>query len=84
MPKFEIGNVSVERGKVGFGTLTTAYLPDSTPVSIPLIVVHGSAEGPVLWLSAAMHGPEITGTEVIRRITRELVDPTKLRGTIVA
>src|SRR5574341_1263970 len=84
MAKFEVGNVSVERGEVGFGTLTTAYLPDSTAVNIPLIVVHGSTDGPVLWLSAAMHGPEITGTEVIRRITREVVDVKKLRGTIVA
>ncbi len=84
MAKFAVGNVSVERGQIGFGVLTTAYLPDSTAVNIPLIVMHGSADGPVLWLGAAMHGPEITGTEVIRRITREVVDPAKLRGTIIA
>ncbi len=84
MSALSVGNVSVEPGKIGFGALTTAYLPDSTPVNVPLIVVHGAEQGPVLWLSAAMHGPEITGTEVIRRITREVIDPRKLRGSIIA
>jgi hypothetical protein len=84
MTALKLGNIAVERGQVGMGALTTAYLPDSTPVNVPLIVVHGAAEGPTLLLTAAMHGPEIPGCEVIRRITREVVDPRELRGTIIA
>jgi predicted deacylase len=84
MPDFTLANVTVSPGRIGFGVLATAYLPDSTPVNVPLIVVHGEHPGPTLLLTAAMHGPEIPGCEVIRRITREAVDPSNLRGTIIA
>lgn len=81
---FQIGTVSVPAGQIGFGAFEAAYLQDSSPVNIPLIVVNGAQEGPVLWLDAAMHGPEIVGTEVIRRVTREALDPATLRGVVVA
>jgi predicted deacylase len=84
MPDFTLANLTVQPGQIGFGVLTTAYLPDSTPVNVPLIVVNGAQPGPTLLLTAAMHGPEIPGCEVIRRITREVVDPAKLRGAIIA
>jgi predicted deacylase len=45
--------------------------------------LHGAKPGPVLWLGGALHGPEINGIEVVRRLTRELVDPARLAGTIV-
>jgi hypothetical protein len=61
-----------------------AYLPDATPVHIPVIVANGAQDGPVLLLVAAVHGIEIGGTEVIRQVTREIIDPTALRGAVVA
>ena len=81
---FEIGTVSVPAGQVGLGVFEAAYLQDSSPVTIPLIVVNGAHEGPVLWLDSTMHGPEIVGAEVIRRVTREALDPAALRGVVVA
>src|SRR5687768_2724403 len=81
---FRIGTVSVAAGEIGFGAFEAAYLQDSSPVNIPLIVVHGGHEGPVLWLDSTMHGPEIVGAEVIRQVTRERLDPATLRGVVVA
>jgi hypothetical protein len=52
-------------------------------VSIPVRVVHGAGAGPNLWLSAAIHGDEINGVEIIRRVL-ETLDPGKLRGSVVA
>lgn len=48
----------------------------------PVLVVHGAEEGPVLCLTAAVHGDEINGIDVVRRIVHGL-DPKELKGTVV-
>jgi predicted deacylase len=84
MTTVNIGNLAVKPGEIGFGSLGEIFLPDSSKVSIPLIVVNGLEKGPTLWISSTMHGTELTGAEVIRRLTRELISPKSLRGAIVA
>lgn len=81
---FTIGDLAVAPGQIGFGGFTAAFLQDSSPVRIPLIVVNGAKDGPVLWIDSTMHGPEIVGAEVIRRVTREALDPAQLSGVIIA
>jgi hypothetical protein len=56
---------------------------DGSPLSLPLIVVHGRRPGPVLYLQAGLHGDELTGVEVARRVSARL-RPAELRGTLVA
>lgn len=48
----------------------------------PVLVVHGTEPGPVLCLTAAVHGDELNGIEMVRRILYEL-DPLLLKGTVV-
>ncbi|MBI4278097.1 MAG: succinylglutamate desuccinylase/aspartoacylase family protein, partial [Armatimonadetes bacterium] len=85
MPEtFEIGTVRCEPGTRATGYIESVYLRDASQVRIPLIVLHGNGPGPVLWVGAAVHGNEIPGWEVIRRLTREVLDPRTLRGTLVA
>ncbi len=81
---FEIGTVVLSPATMGTGYIESAYLRDSSRVRIPLVVVHGAEPGPVLWVGSTVHGDEIPGCEVIRRLTRERVDPKGLRGTVVA
>lgn len=81
---FVVGTASCPPGKRAFGHVVAAYLEDGSEVRIPIIVVNGAHDGPTLYLGAAMHGIEIAGAEVIRRITRELVDPAILQGQILA
>lgn len=52
------------------------------PVYVPLLVACGKKEGPVLGLTAAVHGNELNGIPVIQRLFKE-VDLRQLRGTIV-
>jgi uncharacterized protein len=59
-------------------------LPDGSSVRLPVMSLKGTKPGPRLTLIAAAHGWEVTGTEVIFKVMREAVDPTKLRGTVVA
>lgn len=46
---FTIADVTVAPGQTGFGAFEAAYLQDSSPVRIPLTVVNGAHDGPVLW-----------------------------------
>lgn len=48
----------------------------------PVLVVHGSESGPVLCLTAAVHGDELNGIEIVRRVMQDL-SPQKLRGTVI-
>jgi predicted deacylase len=52
-------------------------------LSLPVTVVHGVEDGPWLWLDAAIHGDELNGMEIIRRVL-DVVDPGTLRGVLIA
>src|SRR5690606_16797933 len=52
-------------------------------VLVPVIVVRGADPGPILGLTAAVHGNELNGVRVIQNLLRDL-DPTAMRGTVVA
>jgi hypothetical protein len=53
-------------------------LPDDTPV----LVVHGAKPGPALCLTAAIHGDELNGIEIVRRVLHAL-EPDRLAGTVI-
>jgi predicted deacylase len=80
---FRLGDLDVAPGRSGAGELPIARLVTGTRISLPIRVLHGRNDGPVAWLSAAVHGDEIAGVEIIRRALAA-VDPRRLSGTIVA
>jgi len=55
---------------------------EGVPVSTPVLVVNGRAPGPTLCLTAAVHGDELNGIEMVRRIMHNL-DPAKLSGAVI-
>ncbi len=80
---FRIGELDVAPGRAATGELPIARLVTGTRISLPLQVFHGRTDGRVIWLSAAVHGDEINGVEIIRRVTRSL-DARKMSGTVIA
>lgn len=60
-----------------------ARLPTQTMLSLPATIVTGFEPGPRLWLSAAIHGDELNGVEIIRRVLAK-VSPNSLRGSLIA
>jgi predicted deacylase len=52
----------------------------STPT--PVLIAHGAEPGPVLCLTAALHGDELNGIEIVRRVLYN-IDPAVLSGTVV-
>lgn len=73
---------------VGPGQSATLELPiaglySHAPMNLPLQVVCGKRQGPRLFVSAAIHGDEINGVEIIRRLLR-LPQLRRLRGALIA
>ncbi|MGH0028420.1 MAG: succinylglutamate desuccinylase/aspartoacylase family protein [Myxococcota bacterium] len=52
-------------------------------VALPVEVVNGRHDGPRLFVCAAVHGDEINGVEIIRRVLRRRLD-RRLRGALIA
>ena len=49
---------------------------------VPVIVLNGKGPGPVLCLTAAVHGDELNGIEVVRRVIDD-IDVEELNGAII-
>ena len=58
-------------------------LSSHTKVDMPVHVVHGKQDGPVLFVSTAIHGDELNGIEIVRRVLA-MKTLNKLKGTLVA
>jgi len=54
-----------------------------TPLTMPVHVVRGHRDGPRLFVCAAIHGDELNGVEIIRRLLRR-ASLKRLRGTLMA
>lgn len=54
----------------------------NTPTKLPIHVIRGKKNGPAIFISAAIHGDELNGIEIIRRL-RKLAILKKIRGTII-
>lgn len=52
------------------------------PINIPVHVFHGIKPGPTLFITASVHGDELNGIEIIRRI-HAYIHLHKLHGTII-
>jgi predicted deacylase len=55
---------------------------EGVPVSTPVLAVNGSKPGPTLCLMAAVHGDELNGIEIVRRVMHD-IDPDKLSGAVI-
>jgi predicted deacylase len=55
---------------------------EGVPVSTPVLVVNGTSPGPTLCLTAAVHGDELNGIEIVRRVVHD-IDPETLTGAVI-
>lgn len=82
-PLLSIGGIDIAAGTRQTINLPVADLYIGTPVHLPVIVHRGTAPGPVMFLSAAMHGDEINSVEIVRRVLK-LPQLAELAGTLLA
>lgn len=79
----KIGGETIEPGTSKRFDLFAARLPTHTELSIPLLIYNGINAGPRIWLSAAVHGDELNGVEIIRRVVAKVKEPLQC-GAIIA
>ncbi len=78
-----IGKVEVAPGYRTQVDLPITDLSIHVPIAMPVHIINGPRDGPVLFVSAAIHGDEINGVEIIRRIMK-LAALRRLRGVLIA
>jgi predicted deacylase len=82
-PPFSISDREVAAGRLERFEIPVARLTSGSELGLPVQVLHGSEDGPTVWLSGAVHGDELCGVEIIRQVL-EAMDPTTMRGTLIA
>jgi len=78
-----VGGVVVGPGERRDVSLPVAKLYTATSLDMPVKVFCGRRAGPVLFVSAAVHGDELNGVEIIRRLFRRKA-LEQMRGTLLA
>ena len=81
--EISIGGTVVRPGERTELLLPVADLYTTTSVGMPVQVICGRKAGPTLFVSAAIHGDELNGVEVIRRLLRRKITRS-IHGTLIA
>lgn len=68
MKPFEIGDVAVATGTRQTVNLEVSTLANAMRMNLPVEVLHGAETGPVMFISGVVHGDEIQGLEIVRRV----------------
>jgi len=78
-----INETTVALGQNTRINLRIAKLPTHTVIDLPIYIYRAPVDGPVLLITAGIHGDELNGVEVIRRLksTKEIIPTT---GTVIA
>ncbi len=63
-------------------TWSATELFEGVPVTTPVLVVNGAEPGPTLCVAAAVHGDELNGIEIVRRVIHDL-DEQNLNGAVI-
>jgi predicted deacylase len=80
-PMLLLGN-EVAPGTAHRLSWSATELFEGVPVSTPVLVINGAYPGPTLCLTAAVHGDELNGIEMVRRVMHDL-DPDKVSGAVI-
>ncbi|WP_440998862.1 succinylglutamate desuccinylase/aspartoacylase family protein [Fodinibius sp. SL11] len=78
-----INNHKIEPGEQKEIQLNIARLPTYTNIDLPVHVFRSKEDGPTLLLTGGLHGDELNGIEIVRRmIAKDLLMPQK--GSVIA
>ncbi len=81
--ELKIAGVSIQPGETHKLELETVPLYTGATMSLPVFVRRGKRSGPTLLVSAAIHGDELNGIEIISRLINDKAIST-IKGTLIA
>src|SRR5690554_3995490 len=79
---FQLGDIQIAPGTQERVLLPAARLYSDTPLDLHVEVLHGTKAGPVLLVCAAIHGDELNGIEICRRLINN-IEASELAGTLL-
>jgi uncharacterized protein len=83
MPQeMRVAGMAVPAGSAVRHSIEVAELADGTQITLPLLLMNGVADGPRLYLGAAIHGDEVTGIAILSQLCAQ-VPPGRLAGSIL-
>lgn len=80
--EISILGVEIKRGESKCLQFDVAKLHTRNSIKVPIFIERAEEDGPVLLLLGGVHGDEINGVEIVRRIIRTKINKPK-RGTII-
>ena len=80
---FEIAGRRIPPRRRATVNLPMTALADLTPVTLSVHVIHGGRPGPTMFVSAAIHGDEMIGVDIVRRLLRT-PQLNNIAGTLLA
>jgi predicted deacylase len=81
--RWNIGSlVGLSAGSKEAGIISHGTFADGTPLQNVVHVLVGGEAGPVLYVQAAVHGDEVNGVEVLRRVVTSL-EPQQMKGVLI-
>jgi predicted deacylase len=83
MTAITIAGEQIARGESKFIQLPIAKLYTDSDMAMPVFIQRGKKAGPTLFISAAIHGDELNGVEIVRRLIKSKA-LSKLSGTLIA
>lgn len=81
--KISFLGVDIERGESKCLEFDVAKLHTRNSIKVPIFIERAKVDGPVLLLLGGVHGDEINGVEIVRRLIRGKVNKPS-RGTIIS
>ena len=80
--EIQVGTATSRPGATSYGAIRVLDLPTGGHEEIPVIIVQGTEPGPVVWVTANIHGGELTGIASIHQVlARDLA--SELSGTLI-
>tara|TARA_B100000214_G_scaffold374385_1_gene356967 strand:+ start:593 stop:1717 length:1125 start_codon:yes stop_codon:yes gene_type:complete len=93
MDMFNFYGQKVAPGNRLITSISIGQDPLGRPLEIPVHILHGKNPGPVLAITAAIHGDELNGMSIIHHLAYgddhisetkdDRIEPTKLKGTLI-
>lgn len=63
-----VGTAAARPGEIVYGSFTGVELPTGGTDDLPVIIAQGRQEGPVLWVTASIHGDEYSGLSTVMKL----------------
>jgi predicted deacylase len=81
--ELKVEGVVAKPGAVAYGFLEAGEMQDGTVARLPIAIINGAEDGPILYMQAASDGDELNGIAVVHHLLNT-VSPDELRGGIIA